>query len=131
MRQPVYLGAFAACFTLLPTHLSAAPQALMCDRTQLSDIGFSTRSAAAGWFPEQLPFVIDGAAAQSIYGAGTVIPDGTRQRIDFTLDQSTVAMRFFPSQLRVSVWLVPPSGYIPTTPSRYQCRVVEGLAIRP
>lgn len=101
----------------------------MCDRTQLSATGFVSRSAAASWFPEQIPLIIDGRIAKIPSAEGVVTPDGNRLRIDFRIEDRTISIRFFPKNLRASAWMEAPSGYVPTTPSRYQCRIVEGLEI--
>ena len=120
MRFIPIIGLVAGLIPLTaPTTAQAAT--IVCDRTRLSTAGFSSRSVAASWFPEQIWFEIQGARARGLYGEARVTPDGSRQILTFDAGTSTISIRFFPDQMRASAWVVPPSGYERSTPSSYAC----------
>lgn len=101
---------------------AAGAEIYVCDRTRLSTEGFTTKRVAETWYPAQMWFEISGATvARGYWGAGTVAPDGDRLLLTMPVDGASMKVRFFPSQMRATVWLNTGPRYVATQTSSYRC----------
>jgi len=112
------LGAALLTIGLTQVALSAP---VIYQRTSLSPTGFSTRAAAESWYPQEIWFDINGSEARGTYGEATMEPEGTRQILTFEAQNTYVKIRFFPDQMRASVWLVGSPRYSMVVPAGYRC----------
>lgn len=103
-----------------------AGDGFICDRTRLSTTGFTTRSAAENWYPQELWFEIDGdRVTRSYFGEGRVEPDGKRLLLSFNLGSGfSMGIRLFPD-LRATAAGSSGPRFESVSPSRYQCQRVN------
>ena len=117
----------ASTLLLLAAATFVSAQSLTCQRTNLTQGGFTSIKVAESWFPQQSRFQINGARVRSdFHGQGTVKTTKNRVRMTFDMKSSngnTFKMRvtYIPSSGRYTASMPARGGYAQITGAGGRC----------